>query len=421
MQFRLVLSVLFAIAFTGTAFAQGNPLYQHPAGMITTQVVSCVPAQNYTHAPLMGPLSITFAPGMQIVPASLTDSTFVVMGRTIRWHCSSSLTYDSTSSTLTYVPIKPFFVGELVTAVATKKIMYDTAGQQMYLHGFAWQFYGMVTKQTRATFVDTEHLNESTASLAGFADMTGMGKIDMLFAHTPAAVIAYNKGDGINFQNTTLNQSGNMFPADYRLRGLMDLVVGATTCTYDSNQGNGTFHYGIKNPFNAQGQYNSAADLKNDGSIELITAANVQGTQGVFDSINVYSVENDSVIESQSIYLSGSAVIVTGDYNNDGAIDVAADISGTLYILYNDGTGNLLPPQLATSTTGAALAGTVAVDMDNDGLLDLVSPITGLGVLISHNNGDGTYTDFQSLNSGIPFSNQTVSFGFNVADCDGTV
>src|SRR5690348_4711478 len=140
---KIIIPLLFTFSFSLFTFCANaqNMLYQHPAGQITAQVVSCYPPQNFTHLPLSDSLVITFALSTPINPASLSDTTFVVQAQQSGWHRGAA-SYDQATNTITFKPTKPFFVGELVTAVATRKILWDSAGQMVPIHGFAWQFYG---------------------------------------------------------------------------------------------------------------------------------------------------------------------------------------------------------------------------------------------------------------------------------------
>ncbi|MGH7954868.1 MAG: Ig-like domain-containing protein, partial [Gloeomargaritales cyanobacterium] len=320
MKTRLGLIGLLGLAgllAVSAAHAQ-NPLFQHPTGQITAQVVSCYPPQNFTHLPLNDSLVIQFTPATPINPASLSDTTFVVQAQQSGWHRGTA-TYDSTTNTITFKPTKPFFVGELVTAVATKKITWDSAGQMKPIHGFAWQFYGKVTKLTRATFRDTAHLNPGgNLILNSLADMDGTGNIDFLYEHVPGDIVAFNNGDGILYQNTILNIPGNMFPADYKLKGLMDIVIGYDSAYVENNMGDRTFNHGSKQYINLDGEYNQSVYLDFDGIPEIIGGGLTKGRNSD-DTINIYSVVGDSIIRDQLWYVGsegGSLPIMTGDFNN---------------------------------------------------------------------------------------------------------
>ncbi|HET7152771.1 MAG TPA: T9SS type A sorting domain-containing protein, partial [Candidatus Kapabacteria bacterium] len=314
---------------------------------------------------------------------------------------------------LTFTPAKPFFVGELVTAVATRKILYDSTGTNVPIHGFAWQFYGAVTKKTRVTFRDTAQLHTEmnhNILLTGLTDMDNDGNLDIIYAKSDSpAVVLFNAGDGLTFQKVGMARPGGMYVADYNLRGYEDgaIAFGGYAGGYIAqNNGNRTFNYGGNQKFAAY--FNAqTVDIDFDGHPEIITEGFDQ--QGNIDTVNVYSVIGDSIILWQSIYVGDIGLLTVGDFNNDGSIDVCAAPGG---ILYNDGTGRLSPPK-------SAAYGGVAMDMDGDGWLDLAGPLRGLGTYIEHNNHDSTFTLIESLNQDIPFNNNTVSFGSNVADLDG--
>jgi len=88
---------------------------------------------------------------MPLIQSSLSDTTFVVQAQQSGWH-RGVITYDTSTNTLTFKPVKPFYAGELVTAVASTKILWDSAGQTVHLKGFAWQFFAKVSAKTYGTF-----------------------------------------------------------------------------------------------------------------------------------------------------------------------------------------------------------------------------------------------------------------------------
>lgn len=354
---KTILFSFFVLGFSlFTCYAQQqqqDSLYQHPAGMITAQVVSCYPPQNYTHAPLGDSLTITFGQSTPINPASLTDSTFVVQAQQSGWH-QGTASYNQQTNTITFKPTKPFFVGELVTAVATRKITYDSAGTFVPIHGFAWQFYGEVTKQTRATFRDTEHVQAEqnhNVILTSLTDMDNDSNLDIMYATNRVDLkssILFNSGDGINYQKIMFGIPGGAYPADYNLRGEQDAIIGDDSGFVANNNNNRIFTYGNKQNF--KGYFNAEiVDIDFDGHPEYIGEG--FDSQGYKDTLNTYSVLGDSIIRRQAIYLNGDMTYLSvGDFNNDGAIDVYGALSSftggdiTNVILYNDGTGKLLPP-----------------------------------------------------------------------------
>jgi hypothetical protein len=78
--------------------------------------------------------------------------------------------------------------------------------------------------------------------------------------------------------------------------------------------------------------------------------------------------------------------LVTGDFNHDGKLDVAA-IGDYLSVLLGNGDGTFQPPVNYT-----ALGETIAVgDFNRDGNLDLVIGNENSSVSVFLGNGDGTF------------------------------
>src|ERR1035437_5359240 len=106
--------IFLVVAFAFSAMASAQITLQ-------TQVLAVYPPQNATSVPMHDSLVIQFAPGLNILPQSLSDTTFVIQAEQSGWH-RGVVQYDPQSHTVTIKPTKPFFVGEKVTAVATINI-----------------------------------------------------------------------------------------------------------------------------------------------------------------------------------------------------------------------------------------------------------------------------------------------------------
>src|ERR1043166_9726057 len=87
----------------------------------------------------------------------------------------------------------------------------------------------------------------------------------------------------------------------------------------------------------------------------------------------------------------GPTVIVAGDFNGDGKMDIAVAInaSGDVSILLNNGDGTFKPAM--NSPTGTSPQQMVVGDFNGDGKLDLVGTNFNYGVFVLLGKGDGTF------------------------------
>jgi uncharacterized repeat protein (TIGR01451 family) len=87
----------------------------------------------------------------------------------------------------------------------------------------------------------------------------------------------------------------------------------------------------------------------------------------------------------------GPTVIVAGDFNGDGKMDIAVAInaSGDVSILLNNGDGTFKPAM--NSPTGTSPQQMVVGDFNGDGKLDLVVTNFNYGVFVLLGKGDGTF------------------------------
>jgi hypothetical protein len=115
----------------------------------------------------------------------------------------------------------------------------------------------------------------------------------------------------------------------------------------------------------------TSSDFNNDGFVDLATAGGSKvgisfgnGT-GAFGAITSYTVDPDPY---SNVYC-----ITTGDFNNDGNVDIAAANygSGNVNILLGSSTGTFV--SAASYSVGYGLTSIHAADFNNDGKIDLVA------------------------------------------------
>jgi FG-GAP-like repeat/FG-GAP repeat len=230
-------------------------------------------------------------------------------------------------------------------------------------------------------------------------DFNGDGKLDLVLLAAGCEIYLGN-GDGTfsAIHTYALNPLGPQFStiaiADFNADGKLDVAV---TNTVLLGNGNGTFQ---GNPFStgnfwAPDQYGAVVgDFDNNGIPDVAVAS--------LASVFILTNDGTgalSVTQTYTLQQGWFATIVTGDFNGDGNLDlVAFDNSPgggdppTWYysVLLGNGDGTFQPPVLYqqgyANRRGAAMV--VVGDFNNDGKLDFAEDFSDVMFL---GNGDGTF------------------------------
>src|ERR1044071_1507263 len=101
--------------------------------------------------------------------------------------------------------------------------------------------------------------------------------------------------------------------------------------------------------------------------------------------------------------------IVTGDFNHDGNLDLAAadPVAGTIGVLLGDGLGGFGAAR--QSAIGTGLSSLAVADFNNDGNLDLATisdDVWGASILLG--KGDGTFQSPINVTNNAPFQAMAV-------------
>jgi Leucine-rich repeat (LRR) protein len=106
--------------------------------------------------------------------------------------------------------------------------------------------------------------------------------------------------------------------------------------------------------------------------------------------------------------------VATGDFNNDGRLDIALGQGAELRILNGNGDGSFAAPALYNTANHRFERRVIAADVNNDGWLDLVGAINlSNAFVVSLNNGSGGFPIATQFATGAP------TYGLAVADFNG--
>ena len=250
------------------------------------------------------------------------------------------------------------------------------------------------------------------------ADYDNDGFLDLLFINSLKSRLYKNDGKGkfIDMTSTIgIDFISNGIKAgflDYDLEGDLDLYVasGSVNQLYRNNA-DGTFTE-ISNKSGTAGNSVKSKDIAfgdfdDDGDVDLFVL-NKDGSSRFYNNRR-QGYFSDITTKVGLNFLGQPSTVVSGDYNNDGHLDLfIADLAGEQHAIFqNKGDGTFIKDEPSLSAldglTGFVIIKADFADVDNDGYLDLL--VAGRstrkdkyqsGLLLLHNNGQGKYTDASS-------------------------
>ena len=263
------------------------------------------------------------------------------------------------------------------------------------------------------TFVSAESIASNLGPHAvAVGDLNRDGNLDFVAANFESVSVYLGNGDGTFQPPATIplrSSVGSVALADLRHKGILDLVViDGFGIEVLLGNGNGTFQapvtYTVAANFPAHVEI---ADVNNDGFPDLIAL----GTRGM---VNVWLNNGDGTFGTPStVTLPGNespTALAVGDFHHTGFLDIllAASrsecdpkygctiVSSSLNVFKGNGDGTFQAPVRQDVLRLASPPSFLRVgDFNGDGLPDLV-----FGAHILLNNGDGTFRDAGTFNTG---------------------
>ena len=266
-----------------------------------------------------------------------------------------------------------------------------------------------------------------------FADLDNDGLVDFITTGAPSMgsgvlYVYFNNGDG-TFQQVALPNAGRTYGSieinDFNNDGLLDIYTnGAATMNGSGggaiiirNLGNRSFELkplpqipigdyqtskcidinhdglvdilqrtltGLKTFINNGDfifQEENLVGISTSGGILVVEDFNNDGLLDIITGDNIFIKQIDGSYNQQRLLpteiADGIQYLVTGDLNNDGFIDICAQILGKLYVFYNDGNGSFSQYEIIENSNNSSeywYENSIALgDVDNDGDLDIIA------------------------------------------------
>lgn len=234
------------------------------------------------------------------------------------------------------------------------------------------------------------------------ADVDGDGDMDALSASESDNTIAWyeNNGSG-NFTSHTISSSANyasgVYACDMDKDGDMDVISSSyADGEIDWYENNGAESF-TEHTITSKAFYAECIDVKDmdgDGDMDVIsTSYGFNYTSGdiIWYENNGSQTFTPHIVTSS---LQDAKSVFAADVNNDGNMDLLTASNGDNEINWfeNDGTGNFTQQNITVSASGAECV--YATDMDNDQDLDVLSASSMDNTIAWYeNNGSGSFTN----------------------------
>ncbi len=364
------------------------------------EVSSFTPTENAIDVSSTANITATFNDDMD--SGTLTDSTVLISGSNSGL-ISGVFTYDGPSKTMTFNPDNAFKAGEKINVIFSTGIK-NSNGSALTI---PTQFTFTAEASGVGYFsyaVESSVFPNSVSSLFG-ADLDGDGDQDMVGLYNLYMSVRINDGSGTYGFGTATDyfMSGggaSILPADLDNDGDVDMLAmrgNSKYLVFMENDGSGTFSRkdSISTNQVVSGGRWTTGDFNNDGNIDVAII-----DQGV-SNYALYIYTNDGDMNFSSYYQSDdfddSASLTSADLDNDGDLDFILSERYEYYsVILSNGDGTYGSETTYAAPNGSYTRATVG-DFDGDGYMDIAIANQysedGNSFSIRLNDGDGTFGD----------------------------
>jgi hypothetical protein len=227
------------------------------------------------------------------------------------------------------------------------------------------------------------------------------------------APVFYSSGSGLTIPTSIA--VGDLFHDGHQDLALVEVgsFGSSPTLTIFRDQGNGTFTKVLQQGLVDGAVEVTIADLNNDGYPDLTTAnGNTNGNR----TISVYmNLKNGTFAPPVNYVTDGARFVVAADVNNNGLLDLVFPLTQSqgFEVMLNNGDGTFSPP-VVFRTPGVWVASLQAADMYGTGRLDLIGNNGGIGTFVIQNNGNTSFGTPVTVTDGANSAGPVIA-----ADVDG--
>lgn len=239
------------------------------------------------------------------------------------------------------------------------------------------------------------------AQSVSVGDLNDDGHLDVITASPSTSTLIWYENDGTTSPSFTTqfislsNGATWVFPTDLDCDGDIDVLSASyndhTIAWFENNGGaTPTFTYRAISTTAENATAAVSADLDHDGDLEVISASSGNDTIAWFKNKTIH---RNAVFPAQDVISTATLdakAAIAADLNNDGKMDIITASSGTDKIIWFENTGTTPPvfiPHTVTTQADWPFA-VFAVDLDRDGDMDVLSAsVFDDKVSWSENNG----------------------------------